>query len=69
MRTGKRKFGGKVYDFYMFVPTKAEAKKRVEQFIERERMQFKHKGLARITKGPDPRKQQGTRYLIWVRVE
>lgn len=68
-RTGKRKFGGKLYDFYMFVATKPEAQKRAKHFVQREKTQFKHKGLARITQGKDPRKPHGKRYLIWVRVE
>lgn len=68
-RTGKRKFGGKSYDFYMFAPTKHEAQRRVKQFVLREREQFKHKGLARIIQGEDPRKPHGKRYLIWIRVE
>ena len=69
IRTGKRKFGGKMYDFYMFVDTKAEAQKRAKKFVEREKNQFHHKGLARITQGRDPRRPHGIRHLIWVRVE
>ena len=66
-RTGKRKFGGKSYDFYMFAPTKREAQERVKQFIHRAKTQFQHKGLARITTGKDSK--GGGRYLVWVRVE
>lgn len=69
MRTGNRKFGGKRYDFYMFANTKTEAQESVRRFVKREREQFKHKGLARITQGKDPRRPYGKRYLIWVRVE
>jgi len=68
-RTGKRRFGGKVYDFFMFADTKVEARKSAKKFVERARKQFHHKGLARITRGRDPRRPHGVRYLIWVRVE
>jgi len=68
-RTGKRKFGGKSYDFYMFAPTKSEARKRAKQFAQREQVKFDHKGLTRITRGKDPQKPRGKRYLVWVRVE
>ncbi len=69
MKTGKRKFGGKTYDFYMFATTKAEAQTAVKKFVKRERELFHHKGLARITTGRTPFKPRWTRYLIWVRVE
>ncbi len=74
IKTGKRKFGGKSYDFYMFKDTRGEAYDAVEVFKRRERNQFKRKGLARITKGVNPWAIHGVpkaknkyRYLIWVR--
>lgn len=76
MRTYKRKFGGKSYDFYMFKDTKAEAENAVEVFKRRERNQFKRKGFARITKEVNPWATRGIpraknkfRYLVWVRVK
>jgi len=76
IRTGKRKFGGKSYDFFMFKDTKAEAESAVRAFKRREREQFKREGLARITKGINPwftrgkpRARNRYRYLIWVRVK
>lgn len=69
MRTGSRKFGGKRYDFYMFANTKTEAQESGKRFAKREREQYKHKGLVRITQGKDSRRPHGRRYLVWVRVE
>ncbi len=68
MRTGKRTFAGKVFEFLTYKNTKVEAQDAAENYKAKQKRRGR-KVLYRISKGTDIRKfRRGrNRYSIWVR--
>ena len=64
IKSGKRKFSGKSYDFWMFAKTKKEAENKVKVGYKHF-LRFDEKAYFRITRGATT--HSGS-YAIWVRL-